>query len=289
MNYLEEVISLRQLVTDINAVLAKHSIGESITLNDITVTEKTVSDLVKQNGKLSELITNALWPSVAEKTVYHYTSKEAAESILSSGIFRLANIEKRYSDGEIVTFCETHNLLGYLDKDSSGNPKFRHLIMPNTFYASFTDVNLSVEQEAYFWSTFASCNGARLKIEVKASNPNFRKMLYEAKKGEPIPLLSELIACVRNGYGREFILKGISRLCSFYLSGADYGKENEYRALYRSWDGFGPEISGAGADSYIELRLNEMSESGYLLRVTDVCANEPLNISAEYTFTRRGA
>lgn len=107
--------------------------------------------------------------------------------------------------------------------------------MPNTFYASFTDTTLSASQEEHFWRNFAACDGVRLTIEVVASNPNFRKIRYEQRKGKPIKVLSELTSCIRDKHGREFILKGISRLCSFYLSGKDYGIENEYRALHRTW------------------------------------------------------
>ena len=289
MTPLEELKRLQSLVATINSVLAKNGISEQISLSDITITEKTVSDLVKPNSKLSELITNLLWPSISSATVYHYTSRCSAESILNSGVFRLTNIAKRYNEGEVVTFCKTHNLEGYLANDANSEPTYRHLIMPNTFYASFTDTNLSKDQEEYFWSSFAACDGVRLKIEIEASNPNFRKVHYEVKKGRPIPLLSELTGCVRNDYGREFILKGISRLCSFYLSGADYGQENEYRALYRTWEGFGPQPKGVGPSSYIELPLNQMSECGYHLRVNEVHANEKINMPSSYIFSRRVA
>lgn len=80
------------------------------------------------------------------------------------------------------------DLKGYLEKDSAGNPKYRHLIMPNTYYASFTDASLTTDQEQYFWRNFASCDGVRLKIEVTAVNPNFRRLRYEHKSGQPIPV-----------------------------------------------------------------------------------------------------
>jgi hypothetical protein len=254
---------MNELVTNINKVLVENGVQEQITLSDITITDKTVSDLVKPNAKLSDAITNHLWPSIGTATVYHYTSRSAAENILDTGIFRLCNIAGRYNEGEIVTFCKTHDLEGYLETDENGDPKYKHLIMPNTFYSSFTDVILTEKQEEYFWSNFAACDGVRLKIEITASNPNFRKLQYEQTEGKPIKLLADLTSCVRKKYNREFILKGISRLCSFYLSGKDYGIENEYRALYRVWEGFGPQPINNGLNSYIELPLDAMSECGY--------------------------
>ena len=289
MTPLEKIEQMNDLVKDINQILNNNGVQEKITLSDITITGKTVSDLVKQNAKLSDTITNFLWPSITSASVYHYTSKKAAESILTTGIFRLNNIANRYSDGEIVTFCKTHDLKGYLEKDENNEPKYKHLIMPNTFYSSFTDVSLTEDQEEYFWRNFAACDGVRLKIEITASNPNFRKLHYEQTKGEPIQLLSELTKCIREKYNREFILKGISRLCSFYLSGKDYGIENEYRALYRVWEGFGPQPKNDGAHSYIELPLNEMSDCGYRLNIVEVHANSKPNMPSSYVFSKRGS
>lgn len=159
--------------------------------------------------------------------------------------------------------------------------------MPNTYYASFTDMVITKEQEEYFWRNFASCDGVRLKIEIKASNPNFRKIHYEQTKEKPIPLLAELTKHVRDKYNREFILKGISRLCSFYLSGG-YGIENEYRALYRVWEGFvGPQPKNHGAKNYIELPLGTMSECGYSLNIIEVQSGEKPNMPTSYIFTKR--
>lgn len=275
------------IVSDINEVLTNHSIDTSIDLSDITITDKTVSDLVKPDSKLSNAIIEYLWPSVSKASVYHFTSKESAEKILTSDIFRLTNIEKRYHEEEIVTFCETHKLQGYLENDESGNPKYRNMIMPNTFYASFADSEINEEEQEVLWNRFAPIDGVRLKIDIEASNPNFRKIRYEQKAGEPIELLTDLVNCIRDNHNREFILKGISRLCSFYLSGDEYGDEFEYRSLYRSWEGFGPQPKGDGVYSYIELPLNCMSEAGFKLTITEVYANDRPNMPEKYTFTKR--
>src|SRR5690606_6162751 len=119
---------------------------------------------------------------------------------------------------EIETFCRNHGLLGYLEQDANREPKYKSLIMNNMFYSSFTDINLTTDQEEYFWKTFAPVDGVRLKLEVTASNPNFRKMVYETTKGRPLPLLDELAKVVRKSYSREFVLSGISRLCAFFLA-----------------------------------------------------------------------
>ncbi len=46
-------------------------------------------------------------------------------------IFRLSNIEERLNDGEVKTFCKTHDLHGYLEDDENGIPRYRSLLMRN--------------------------------------------------------------------------------------------------------------------------------------------------------------
>lgn len=284
---LERIDAMKMLVKDINKILSKNGIHEQISLSDITVTDKTVLDGVNQNSILSTAITNHLWQSIPSATVFHYTSLIAAESILNTNLFRLTNIAKRYGEGEIETFCRTHQLDGYLENDETGNPKYKSL-MSNTYYASFTDTNITKEDEAYFWRRFAPCDGVRLKLQVTASAPDFRKIKYEQKKGQTIPIITDLTNCIREKYNREFILKGISRLCSFYLSGEDYGVENEYRALYRDWGTGGPQPKGEEQNSYIELPLG-LSKCGYQIDVIDVYANERPNMPDSFVFSKRDA
>lgn len=290
MNLLKKHEKINDLVKDVNQILSANGVQEQITLCDITITENTVSDLVKEKAKLSDAITNFLWPSIVSATVYHFTSKGAAEKILNSGIFRLNNIANRYGEGEILTFCKTHKLNGYLEKDKNSDPKYRNLIMPNTFYASFTDVSLTKDNEEYFWNTFAPYEGVRLKFEITASKPIFRKIYYERVEGEPIRLLSELTECIREKYNYEFILKGISQLCSFYLSGKDYGREDEYRILYTIPQGLDPQLEKDRAHSYIELPLNVPNEYDCQLEVIEVHSYEKPNMPSAYSckFSKRG-
>ena len=278
---------ITSILKDINAILRKHKIALELGPHDITVTEKTVTDMMKKIPRLSDAITEYLWPSVRTARVYHYTSREAAESILQTEIFRLTNIEKRLNDGEIVKFCETHELGGYLERNEHGLPKYRSLLMPQLFYASFTEANLSPEDEDYFWRNFASYDGVRLTFEVQARNPNFRKIIYEPKPGSPIPLLDELIAVVRRNHEREFVLQGISRLCAFYLCGQKYSREKEYRALFKSWPEVGVQPVGSGPDSYIEVPLNRMTDVGYEFRITEFHANSPPIMPDHYIFSQR--
>lgn len=284
MTLLEYLERQNALIDSINSILSSHGISDSIDLSNITVTDKTVTDLVKENPKLSNLIVDSIWPSIDHLTVYHYTSKDAAESILNLGEFRLYSLLKRFNEGEIETFCRNHGFSGYLEKDENGEPKYKSLIMNNMFYASFTDTNLTTEQEEYFWRVFAPVDGVRLKLEVIASNSNFRKMVYEKTKANPLPLLNELTKVVRESYGREFVLSGISRLCAFYLA-KDFDVENEYRALYRYWEGHSPESDGNY--QYVGLPLDSMNDTGYQIRVKEIQTNESLNIPSQYVVMPR--
>lgn len=288
MTPLEYLEKQKALIDDINSILSSHGISESIDLSNITITEKTVSDLVKDNQLLSNLIVDSIWPSIDKLTVYHYTSKEAAESILNSGEFRLYSLLKRFAEGEIITFCQNHGLDGYLEKNECGEPKYKSLLMSNMFYASFTDTNLTSDQEDYFWRTFATTDGVRLKMNVTASNSNFRQMVYEKTKSNPLPLLSELTGTIKKTYGREFVLSGISRLCAFYLA-KDFDVENECRALYRYWGDFGPSPQSDGKHQYVGLPLDGLSDTGYKIKIEEIQTNEILNIPSQYAITPRNA
>lgn len=285
---LHQYLNMPNLVESINKILDKHGISETIDLTNITITDKTVSDLVKENQKLSTLIVDAIWPSIDSLSVYHYTSKAAAESIINSGEFRLYSLLKRFDEGEIRSFCENHGLDGYLATDDSAEPKYKSLLMDNMFYASFTDTDIDQSVEEYFWNCFASSDGVRLKLKITASNPNFRKMIYEKTKGKPLPLLKDLTEKIRTSYNREFILTGISRLCAFYLY-QEFDIENEYRALYRYWEGFGNPPKTDGTYQYVPLPLGKMSEAGYQVDIKEIQTNETLNIPPKYTIRPRPA
>lgn len=87
-NPLEHMDMLRSLLTDINSVLANHSLP-NISISDITVTNRAVSDIFKPDEHLSSIIVNKIWPSINSAIVFHYTSKTAAESILNTRTLRL--------------------------------------------------------------------------------------------------------------------------------------------------------------------------------------------------------
>lgn len=278
---------VNEIASAINTVLASHCVAITIFPDDLVVTENYISDLPFENAKLSDAVTQQIFPSISKAEVFHYTSRNAAESILNTGILRFTSIEKRFSEGEIVSFCKAHGLDGYLALDTNSQPTYRTLLMPNTFYASFTDTKISDEDEKYFWSTFAGNNGVRLRFRVVASNPNFRQMVYGDTRGRPIPLLADLSSMVRSQFNRQFVLKGMSRLCAFYLQGG-FAREREYRAMHRVWEPYGPQPVVTGANSYIEIPLGSPGDCGYEFYLTEVHAETRPNMPNRYAFSMRG-
>jgi hypothetical protein len=277
---------MQQLIDAVNDVLARHAVAARIALGDLVVTDTTISDLVVPDFPLSTAVEAHVFPSVASANVFHFTSRAAAEEILNSNLLRLTNIEKRFADDEIRSFCEAHGLDGYLETDSSGDPKYRSLLMSNTFYASFTDAALKPSDEAYFWQTFAPGDGVRLKFRISATNSDFRRVVYGPSSGQPIQLLRELSTLAQSQFNRHFVLKGVSRLCAFYLR-SDYAHESEYRALWREWPGLRLNPKGTAPATYVEIPMGAGNASGFEIHVVEACSADLLRVPAGVSFAHR--
>jgi hypothetical protein len=262
---------LLNIVKDINIVLRKHNITSTISPEDISIADNSVSDGFKCDSKLSNIVINFYWPAIKDKIVYHYTSKNAGESILKFNKFRLYTILKRFNDEEIKTFCVNHSLAHPLSLNiKNGEPNYKNDIMPNIYYSSFTDINVDSKQESYFWRTFAHSDGYRFKFHVRAKNPDFRKITYEVIQNKSLPLLNDLSCLIKSKYNRIFILSGISRICAFYLS-KSYKIENEYRILYKFFENFSPTPNNDGNYNYYELSFGTMEKQlGYEINLLEV-------------------
>ena len=269
MNVIERVKERQNLVADINDVLQRHGMAHRVRLEDLSITDKVVTDGVIQNSPLSEAIINHVWPRIEQETVFHYTTRDSAQSIADSGTFRLYCLLKRYTESEVIEFCQVHGLTGYLEEEN-GVPKYRTLILPNTFFASFTASSLDDDDERYFWKNFSKDGGARLTLRVVARNPNFRRIVYGGA----------------DRYRRHFILAGISRLCSFYLP-AKYSKEFERRAVFRVWAESGVTPGSDGTHEFIEIPFNSAHGTGFELQLLDVQCDDNVTVPPGVTVTRR--
>ena len=276
---------IQEILNRINRILLKHGI-QKICIRDIIVTDQSVSDLVIPGNPLSNRIIDSLWTSIDELEVFHYTSQKSAEKILDSNSLRLYSIIKRYGEDEIESFCKNHNLTGYLKENENSEPFFKINLMTNLFYSSFTDINIDNIQENYFWNTFAGYNGARFRFRVRAQNPNFRKIYYEDKTGNPIPLLNDISKMLAIDYNRVFFLEGMSRICSYYLT-KKYKIELEYRMLYKKFDGFGPNVMNDGDYDYIDQKFGVTTEAGYMLELLEVQSNANLKVLSGINLIKR--
>lgn len=285
MNVIERVKEQQGLVADINTILVKYGITHRVRLKDITITDKIVSDVVIHDSPLSEAIIDHVWPRIQQETVFHYTTSDVAQRIADSGVFRLYCLLKRYTESEVIEFCQVHDLKGYLEQEN-GVPKYRQMILPNTFYASFTSTLLDEDEERYFWKEFGKGAGARLTIRIASRNPNFRRIVYGGADQKPIPVLRELSETILTKYRRHFILAGISRLCSFYLP-ATYSKEFERRAVFRVWQGGGVSPSSDGSHEYVEVPFGQMHGTGFQLELIEIQSDDNLSVSPGIRLSRR--
>lgn len=191
---------------------------------------------------------------------------------MASNRFRLTNIQKRIAEHEITTLCDSLGLYHY-DTDE----------LDQTFYASFVQSNLTQEQEEYFWRSFASCDGVRLKFEITAENSNLRNMVYQ-ENHNPVSIIQEIQALTQKIFNKKFVFQGLSMLFAFYLP-SSYRVENETRMAYKERD-ITQILSKDAQYTYIELPLGEVNR-GFKIDVIEVCASEKIIIPDSIPFLLR--
>jgi hypothetical protein len=257
-----------EILKAFNGVLSKYGINMKLAIDDLTITEKVITDSPTGNPMLSNALNDIIWPSIGDQEVFHYTNRSAAKSIVTSKILRLYWLIKRFTEDEIVCFCKDHHLDGYLYEQTKGDPRYKSLIMKNLFYASFAEVNISHREDDNLWNSFGQGDGARLRFRIQATNPDFRRIVYSSIPPKPIPILNELSQIARAAK-RDFLLQGISRLCAFYLP-TKYFTENEYRIIIKDFQNDRLNVKKDGKHSYIDLPFNEPNKTGFYLTLLDI-------------------
>ena len=289
MNSMPNIMLELEIVKDINSVLNKYNI--SINYSDLVITDTNIMETIVKDkhctftgqqikeSDFSKKIIEMLFPSEATKIVYHYTTKETAENIINNESFRLYNIAKRISEDEISSFCKAHCLAN------------DNIMIPSTFYSSFTSTKLTPKKDDYLWENFAVHDGVRLEMSIATSKLNrtdiLRKIYYEkTDDSSPIPILRDL-AEVANKYDKKFTLKGISTICSYYLPN-DYDIEDEYRIVHRNIDGrLLPVKSDSKGDDYIQIPLDEENNTGYFIKIKGVTYTTSINVGNKYKTYKR--
>lgn len=282
---IQHQLEKKRVIDEINQILVSHSVPERIDYGDLIFTENVATDAYRQNPCLSSAIVQHVWPSVSEKEVRHFTSRAAAISILSTRKLRLTSILKRFKEGEIETFCKDHNLDGYLEHDAHGDPIYKSLLMPNIFYASFTERYLLPDELQRMWDGFAAGDGVCITFKIRAKNPNFRRVKYQTEPLASISLLKQITDCVRSFENRRFVMGGTSRISAFYL-GKKYSPEMEYRMLHRLW---GEDLEKLPKEDelgnkYIEVPLGLDGAFGFEIDVLQVASREAFDATFHYPF-----
>lgn len=219
----------------INEVLNFHGIKEKINHTHLLrIQGNSNDDLVlsyfqnrsNDRNKLAKIIEKYIWNVVEKDTyLYHFTSEESARSIEQTGILRLYNILKRYSEGEIKDFINDFNI-PYTQKDN----------YQNIFYTSMTPIipKLSDSKTIENFRDFTGSLGARLKFKLLQKDDNLRHITYEQDK---FKIIHDLRKMIKEKHNMDLIINGFTtRFASFYVN-QKYSFENEVR-LYSNllWD-----------------------------------------------------
>ncbi|ELA6610894.1 hypothetical protein RDG71_004476 [Vibrio alginolyticus] len=244
----------------IDQELSAANINISWTMDDIHVIPNmnTVLERTSSDGVLSEALINHHFPQIIDEVeLAHYTSYKSFESIIKSKELRLYSILKRIDEQEFLPFVEEHGLKGYLD-EIEGEPYYKTL-MKDLFYTSFT--NNSVNDEDYMWNYFGdNHSGVKIvfKLKVIKRRADLRPVLYHSNSINPSTVIKSLSERILQECNRHFVLRGISRICAFYLPlGYQLEKEEETRLLVKSWgEGVAHDmIENDGEYSYIPLKI----------------------------------
>ena len=278
--------SKTRLVDDINSILDKYRL-EKIGIDNLPqLIRGYLYDGMMEGYNISERVIANTWPRIKRGRFYHFTSANAAESIVNSGAVRLYSISKRYNENEIGDFLRIHDFAGYLDEDESGFPLYRKELMDKIFYFSMVSQDIGEKNEEVLWRRFASNGGVRLGLNVVAENPDFRRMVYEKQKGKPLDLLSELSKMTQEKYGIKFLFEGLSRLCAFYLP-MDYDDEFEVRMLYKYNNGQGVSILNDGSSTFVEAMLGDYGCIGYKVDIEEITTDAKLCIPEGINVVKR--
>jgi len=276
-----------QLGRDIDSIFKCHGVNDGFGPHDFIYTDKTVTDAFKAHPRISHSIVNATWPSIATKVVAHFTSRRAAEEILSKCIFRLHCLDRRVKEGELIAFARDHRLDGWLQQTSADEPPYLQS-MRRMFYASFTEPDLDERDEAEMWHEFAAGpDGVRLTFKIEARAPDFRKIIYSRGINRGIDLINALQVRVNQFGQRKFVFRGMSRLAAFYLN-RHLSNEQEIRLLHPCYD---DQFTGVKEDAsgwrYLEIPLDGEWHSGYRMTLQSIVSPARFETKLDHKFLQR--
>lgn len=233
----------------INDILKKRGISERISIEDIfTINYKNkkilnTSPFSEYNEKLRDILENYIWYKVQENTyLYHFTTQDNAEKIVSSNILRQYNILKNHNEGEIKDFFNYYGVKNYFEEHYN-----------DKFYTSFTTKIPDTINRISAFKCFTGISGARLKFKVNKKDDFFRYIDYNTEK---LSILKDLKEELKK-YNVDFNISGITtRLAGFFVNDK-YVNESEVR--YYRHEKNKNLFKNDGKYSFVELPFNSIS------------------------------
>lgn len=232
---IENKEKLDDLVTLVNDIFAEHQISERINSNQIRFHSDYIGNITEvPDKKLSHIILNHYFPKPDFPTYYYYRSLKSTLNIIEFDKIRLFNLNKRFSDGEFITFYDEHGMDGY--KNGSmvfGIDCSDRAIMADIFYISLTGAGCGSLYNS-LWKDFGDDGyGARLEFEILPKTEDFRQVYYSKDTDPPFkPLLKDLFSKIKSTFNKPFNFTYSSKIGAYYIKGK-FQNENEYRLIIK--------------------------------------------------------
>lgn len=264
-----------QYLKRLNALFDEYEFGVTANSDDFSFLKDVVTDDIN-GGRISTQLSRKIWPPLHQGEFYHYTTKAAAENILSSCSLRLTSLKKRIGEDEIREFLGKFNYHYPLEIDpETSRPRYVESLTQGYYYISFTDTEASLETEEYFWSTFAGHDGARFKFRLQVETGFLRKLVYGSDIDRWAEFFRRMSDLTRTELQKEFFWADAGVVCALYLP-AEYLHERESRlVIHSSW---GLDEKTDGASFYVELQFGLNEKVLVTLDLMEVQSDLPLSI-----------
>jgi hypothetical protein len=267
----------------LNQILMNHGISLDVRVDDLSFTPQVVTDARRDDAKISTALARHLSPPIHSGEFYHYTS--VADLITVSNVLRLTSVKKRITEEEIAPFLNAFGFDYPLELDPTTTlPRYTESIASRLFYTSFTPIDITPDEEKYFWRTFAGPKGARLRVRITAGSGCVRRIVY----GDAITKVVDLYKAIAD-YTRVLLDKVFYWDNSAIISGLclplKLGHEQEVRLITTPESGF-PRGSEKGID-YLELRLGTENPMNVRLDLVEIQTdNSAINLYPKITIPR---
>lgn len=261
-------------IAALNELFSRNGLQISITADDLQFLEEVVMDANSEARPLTVALTSAISPAILSGEFFHYTRREAATAILSSQSLRMTSVEKRIEEDEIEGFLRKFGFNHPLSLDPDTNEaRYRTSIARELFYTSFTDTSLSLDEEKYFWDTFARADGARLKFKIELQSGCLRHMVYGDDIEKWSRFFREVSELTQKMLGKIFFWGDSATVCALHLPDS-YDVEKETRLLTRRSCGL--LLANDAGTEYLELKFGFNDPIKVDLKLLEIQTDQPV-------------